>query len=441
MAGDLIMFASDLVDGAPAEDAEAPLEYAVQLLPADPAGFDLSSLPVFDSVPSSWLSGMRIMGGIMVATADLLAGSETIVRQGLNFAGYVRETADNTAAPFLTSLGQQAVTGSNATATYIRGCFPLSAWDRAAGSTTSVDLSEGEVEIRLIDTTLDAGWAGFPDASLTMGQAKLLVQGLGQYGVSEDTSVSLDCDFVASIPVCVAGSCSTSVLGGNANGVYAMSGAFQMSGELTQIRLPTIQEYVAWDRIAFQVQFDSQETGVLFHHLSVTSAFTVKMFANSQLEASGIVTADRYGWVTTASIPEVSSIGDAMCSMQDDLCGNEFLESIGLSDVDIRLSLATADVDIVGVGLTQPRVESGVGVRCMAQLTNLPDDVREVLDLLGFSNVQAVLSGQVPFPPTPLCETVVSFAIEETMAANAVAGSEEQAQPSGFEMRMKYTQR
>ena len=75
MAGDLIMFASDLVDGAPAEDAEAPLDFAVQLLPADPAGFDLSSLPVFDSVPSSWLSGMRIpigMGGIMLATAALL---------------------------------------------------------------------------------------------------------------------------------------------------------------------------------------------------------------------------------------------------------------------------------------------------------------------------------------------------------------------------------
>jgi hypothetical protein len=431
MAGQIIIFAQDLVGAETHPDTTAPLDYALRLFPGDQAngGLPLSMLPLLSGSGPSWLGALRIplgMGSLVASTAKLAAGEETWLEKGLTFAGFVGDVPNSTAAPFLKSFNGQVKDleslARNTTAAaqglaseaqalkFIRGYFPQS-FGIPGQEGSEVLLGGGSVEVRLMDTTINAAWLGFPGANLTMGQTRLLVSGLGS---SEQAAVALDLDFTAYL-----GS-NGNVVGGRVSGAYNASGAFSVHGVLDRVQIAEVEEMVTVQAVTADVQFISTEGQVLFDHFSLASTLKLHKFGNALVSAAGTVQGGRYGWVTTGNIPNVRDVGGALCAVKSPELCNLGLDNQGLSNVDLLLSLASDEVDIIGVGLEPvPRLDAGIGIRVKATVDSLPENVQRVLTMLSIQNLSAVVTANVPWAPAPACETLLSFAVESEKTVSA----------------------
>eukprot|EP01047_Picozoa_sp_COSAG01_P025743 COSAG01_NODE_1638_length_9653_cov_230.802282_2_plen_756_part_00 len=312
-------------------------------------------------------------------------------------------------------LNAQAKGFSNQTLKFLRGSFPNTLGVPGQPGST-VSLKGGEAEIRLIDTTLDSGWLNYPGASVHLGQTRLHVKGLG---ADEDTAVSLDTDFTMTLQP--DGGSPPSVLGGRLVGSFNTSGAFRANGDLSTVTLPALAEHVIVQHVTADVEFVSTGEAVLFDHFALSASLMLTKFDNSVIAAAGLVSGDRYGFVTQGNIPAVRGVGAALCRTHASLCSTG-LNNVDLNNVDIRLAVASAEVDILGVGLQPaPRLDAGVGYRASASISSIPSDVRRVLDMLNFGDLTAVVTATIPFSPAPVCETELTFAIQSTklVAANS----------------------
>jgi hypothetical protein len=319
--------------------------------------------------------------------------------------------------PPVQRLNAQAKGFSNQTLKFLRGSFPnMLAVPGQPGSTVS--LKGGEAEIRLIDTTLDSGWLNYPGASVHLGQTRLHVEGLG---ADEDTAVSLDTDFTMTLQP--EGGGPPSVLAGRLVGAYNTSGAFRVNGDLSTVTLPALAEHVIVQHMTADVEFVSTGEAVLFDHFALSTSLMLPKFSNAVIAAAGVVGGDRYGFVTQGNIPAVRGVGTALCRTHASLC-NAGLDDVDLRNVELRLAVASAEVDILGVGLQPaPRLDAGISYRVSASTSNIPSDVRRVLDMLKFRDVTAIATARVPFSPAPVCETELTFAIQSTKLVTFNASS------------------
>jgi hypothetical protein len=399
-SGELIMFASDLVSGNPV--ASDLTDVALRLNAED---LDLSTLPVFQDQPKTWLGGFRLptgMGSILATSQELVVGSERLLEQGLNFGGFLQEAGANSVAPFITSLNNQAesAASSDQLFQYIRGSFPLASFESGKEGGSSVSsLQDGTVEIRLIDTDLDAGWIGFEDSTLHISEGRLLLSGLGE---SADTVTNMSCAFAAEIS-------GGNKLAGVANGIYSSTGAFSAHGSLTTVELPAIAGFIKFEHVEIDVAFVSQETAVVMDHIMATTVFTLPKLGNARVTAAGLIQGDRWGWSTHSSVPGTWDLATLLCKVDADLCGQDELAEVRFSNIRISLSVATLPVVLPLFGV----VPQGITLRVDSDVT-LPADVMAVLSMLGVEAVQAVVAANVPFPPVPACEASLSFGLEGT---------------------------
>jgi hypothetical protein len=404
--GELITFAQDLLAGTPS--ASTVPDIAIRL---DPKDLLLTSLPVFSKISDSWLGGFRLgdalgtgsTGSLLVASKEILLGTEKMVAQGLNFGGFLQETADNTVAPFITSLGKQAKAGSDTVGgesklfQYIRGNFPLTDFKNGGSSIEASNLNGGSVEIRFIDTELDTSWMGFPGSTLSVSNGTLHVDGFMD---SANTVTTMQCAFSSSIP-------DRNVLAGTASGVYYPSGAFQAAGTLTTIQLPVLENFILFHNAEIDVAFVAHDTEVVVEWINATATFTCPKLGNLEGNAEGHIAGDRFAWL--AVLPGTQALAATLCSIHSSLCGDTISDMIDIGNVEIILSVASEPTVLNQMGL----VEQGIQLHVVTDIT-APPSLQPVLSAIGVDEIRASASAIAPFRSMEACKSGLYLKFEST---------------------------
>jgi hypothetical protein len=147
--------------------------------------FQVTSLPAFSGMQSSWLRALKINGKIelVMASADIndAAGSR-VIQKGFSFAGVVGDSPTSTGdAPFLASI-DDASDRSQASQKYLQGYLPLDisakgiSWDRTGGG--------GWAQVGLTNYQFAPTWA--QGVSVVVKDAYIKVSGFGGADKCED---------------------------------------------------------------------------------------------------------------------------------------------------------------------------------------------------------------------------------------------------------------